>query len=101
MVMLRQVDTALILEVEDEDIAGEVVARYLRREGFGVRMAGHGAAALAAAADELPLLVVLDLMLPDMDGLKVCRRPRARRDPFPSSSSPPRARRAMRSWARC
>jgi len=66
-----------ILVVEDEDIVSEVVARYLRREGFRVKVAADGASALALAATEEPRLVVLDLMLPDMDGLEVCRRLRA------------------------
>ena len=77
MVTMRRQDTTLILVVEDDDIAREVVARYLRREGFGVRAAADGAAALAEAEAEAPHLVVLDLMLPDMDGLEVCRRLRA------------------------
>jgi len=66
-----------ILVVEDEDIVSEVVARYLRREGFRVKVAADGASALALAATEEPRLVVLDLMLPDMDGLEVCRQLRA------------------------
>jgi len=66
-----------ILVVEDEAIVGEVVARYLRREGFRVTVAVDGASALALAAAEAPRLVVLDLLLPDMDGLEVCRRLRA------------------------
>ncbi len=66
-----------ILVVEDEQIVSEVVARSLRREGFPVTVAADGAAALASAAADPARLVVLDLMLPDMDGLEVCRRLRA------------------------
>lgn len=67
----------LILVVEDEDIVSDLVARYLRREGFRVKVAADGATALAIASTEDPGLVLLDLLLPDMDGLEVCRRLRA------------------------
>jgi len=76
--MARQQEDRPILVVEDEAIVSEVVARYLRREGFRVKVAADGAAALALAAADEPRLVVLDLMLPDMDGLEVCRQLRAR-----------------------
>lgn len=66
-----------ILVVEDEEIVGDLVARYLRREGFRVKIAATGVAALSVAAADHPCLVVLDLLLPDMDGLEVCRRLRA------------------------
>jgi two-component system, OmpR family, response regulator ResD len=74
--MMKQ-ESELILVVEDEHIVSDVVARYLRREGFRVTVAADGASALASAAADQPRLVVLDLMLPDMDGLEVCRRLRA------------------------
>src|SRR5262245_26018409 len=68
-----------ILVVEDEAaIAGAVAAR-LRAEGFGVEVAGDGAAAIAAVRRLRPDLVVLDIMLPGMDGLEVCRRIQADR----------------------
>jgi two-component system response regulator ResD len=75
--MARLQEDHSILVVEDEEIVSEVVARYLRREGFRVKVAGDGVSALAFASAEEPRLVVLDLMLPDMDGLEVCRRLRA------------------------
>jgi len=75
--VVRHEEDRPILVVEDEAIVGEVVARYLRREGFRVIVAADGASALARAAIEEPRLVVLDLLLPDMDGLDVCRRLRA------------------------
>jgi DNA-binding response OmpR family regulator len=66
-----------ILVVDDEPIVTEVVERYLVREGFRVAVVHDGAAALAALETEAPDLVVLDLMLPKVDGLEVCRRVRA------------------------
>ncbi|MCX5381519.1 response regulator transcription factor [Streptomyces sp. NBC_00091] len=68
---------ARILVVDDDPTVSEVVAGYLRRAGFAVEEAGDGPAALAAAGRARPDLVVLDLMLPGLDGLEVCRRLRA------------------------
>ncbi|WAU81465.1 response regulator transcription factor [Streptomyces sp. Qhu-G9] len=69
---------ARILVVDDDPTVAEVVAGYLDRAGYAVDRAGDGPAALASAAAHWPELVVLDLMLPGMDGLEVCRRLRAR-----------------------
>jgi DNA-binding response OmpR family regulator len=66
-----------ILVVDDEQIVTEVVGRYLVREGYTVRTAADGETALRLAREEPPDLVVLDLMLPKIDGLEVCRRLRA------------------------
>ncbi|MYT22169.1 response regulator, partial [Streptomyces sp. SID7760] len=71
-------DGAGILVVDDDPTVSEVVAGYLDRAGFTVRLAADGPAALRAAEELRPDLVVLDLMLPGMDGLEVCRRLRAR-----------------------
>jgi two-component system response regulator ResD len=60
--------------VDDEDTITEVVSRYLERAGYEVNSAGDGPQALAQAALLHPDLVVLDLMLPDIDGLEVMRR---------------------------
>jgi DNA-binding response OmpR family regulator len=68
---------ARILIVDDEPMVREVAGRYLAREGYEVRGAGDGEAALVLAETEQPDLVVLDLMLPKLDGLTVCRRLRA------------------------
>ncbi|MEU8460310.1 response regulator transcription factor [Streptomyces sp. NPDC029003] len=68
---------ARVLVVDDDPTVSEVVAGYLRRAGFAVEEAGDGPAALDAAARIRPDLVVLDLMLPGIDGLEVCRRLRA------------------------
>jgi DNA-binding response OmpR family regulator len=64
--------SARVLIVEDEDIVSEVVERYLRRDGHSVRRVADGTAALTEFADFAPDLIVLDLMLPGMDGLDVC-----------------------------
>jgi len=66
-----------VLVVDDDPTVSDVVRRYLERDGFAVRLAGDGPAALATFAGERPDLVVLDLMLPGIDGLEVCRRMRA------------------------
>lgn len=66
-----------VLVVEDEPMVAEVVERYLRRDGYSVTVVHDGQAALEAYEDFQPDLVVLDLMLPGIDGLEVCRRLRA------------------------
>jgi DNA-binding response OmpR family regulator len=63
-----------VLVVDDDPTVAEVVTRYLEREGFAVEAAADGADALSRAAAEAPDLVLLDLMLPGLDGLEVCRR---------------------------
>ncbi len=60
-----------ILVVDDEETVREVVRRYLERDGFIVREAGDGFEALDAIRDEIPDLIVLDLMLPGIDGLSL------------------------------
>ena len=71
-----------VLVVDDDPTVSEVVAGYLNRAGFAVDVAADGPTAVAGAAAQPPDLVVLDLMLPGMDGLEVCRR--IRRDgPLP------------------
>lgn len=60
-----------ILVVDDEAVLAEMVSMALRYEGWTVRTAGDGAAALAAAREERPDAVLLDVMLPDMSGLEV------------------------------
>lgn len=66
-----------ILVVDDEPSIREVVGLYLRREGFEVESAADGPAALAAIDRVRPDLVVLDLMLPGVDGLTITRQLRA------------------------
>ncbi len=67
-----------MLVVDDEPTIGEVVSRYLRRAGYETRVAEDGFAALDAVAEHPPDLVVLDLMLPGIDGLELMRRVRER-----------------------
>jgi DNA-binding response OmpR family regulator len=66
-----------VLVVDDEPTITDVVSRYLQRAGYDTRSAADGPAALQRAAEVRPDLVVLDLMLPGMDGLEVMRRLRA------------------------
>jgi DNA-binding response OmpR family regulator len=63
-----------ILVVDDEASVVEVLTLYLRREGFDVRQARDGEEALAAIRNKRPALIVLDLMLPGIDGLEIMRR---------------------------
>lgn len=67
-------DPITVLVAEDDPTVAEVVARYLEREGFRVDIVGDGVAALERAIANPPHLLVLDLMLPGMSGLEVCRR---------------------------
>src|SRR5580765_5372658 len=68
-----------ILVVDDEAAVSEAVRARLSNEGFRVVLAADGPQALELAEAEQPDLVVLDLMLPGMDGLEVCRRLQSRR----------------------
>src|SRR5258706_4766493 len=72
-----------ILVVDDDPTVSDVVRRYLERAGYQVMLAPDGPAALTAFARHRPDLVVLDLMLPGIDGLEVCRRLRGRADGVP------------------
>jgi two-component system, OmpR family, response regulator ResD len=75
-----------VLVVDDEPTIGEVLARYLERAGYHTRVAGDGPQALALCAASPPDLVVLDVMLPGIDGLEVI----SRLHEGDSSSRPPR-----------
>jgi len=74
---------AHVLVVDDDPTVSDVVRRYLEQDGCRVRLAADGLAALAAVADDQPDLVVLDLMMPGLDGLEVCRRLRHRLPDLP------------------
>jgi DNA-binding response OmpR family regulator len=69
--------TPRVLIIEDDPNVSEVVTRYLEREGYAVVNAADGQAGLELALSDPPDLVVLDLMLPSLSGLEVCRRLRA------------------------
>jgi DNA-binding response OmpR family regulator len=66
-----------VLVVDDDPTVSDVVRRYLERDGFVVESVADGAATLAAAAARPPDLVLLDLGLPGVDGLEVCRQLRS------------------------
>ena len=66
-----------LLMIEDDARLARMVSEYLGQSGFVMRHAGDGQGGLLAVQDSPPDLVILDLMLPDMDGLEVCRRIRA------------------------
>jgi len=63
-----------VLVVEDESSIASFVALYLKNAGYGVKTAATGGEALSDVAAETPALIVLDLMLPDIDGIEVCKR---------------------------
>ena len=67
-----------VLIVDDDPTVSDVVRRYLEQDGCAVRLAADGADGLAAVAADRPDLVVLDLMMPGIDGIEVCRRLRER-----------------------
>jgi DNA-binding response OmpR family regulator len=69
---------ATVLVVDDEPIVREIVATYLRREGYRALEAGDGVTARDLIERAQPALVVLDVMLPGIDGLELCRWIRAR-----------------------
>jgi DNA-binding response OmpR family regulator len=73
----------LILVVDDETNIIQLTKLYLEREGFKVASAADGAEALAEVDRLRPSLMVLDVMLPEIDGLEVCRRLRGEDNPIP------------------
>lgn len=78
--ILTMTDTEKILVVDDEPMVREVVAAYLQREGFDVDEASTGTRALVSIQESPPDLVVLDVMLPEVDGLSVLTEIRRRGD---------------------
>jgi DNA-binding response OmpR family regulator len=69
-----------VLVVEDEASIASFVSLYLKNAGYEVRTAANGTEALASAERDKPSLIVLDLMLPDIDGIEICRRIRQKSD---------------------
>lgn len=62
-----------VLIVEDDETTAQIVRSYLVHEGYAVEIAGDGISALRAVGREPPHLVLLDVMLPELDGMEVCR----------------------------
>ena len=80
MLSVRQMNESMnaqILMIEDDERLAKMVGDYLRQSGFGFSHAADGLQGLGAVQHSSPDLVILDLMLPDMDGLQVCQRIRA------------------------
>jgi two-component system alkaline phosphatase synthesis response regulator PhoP len=71
------VDMTRVLVVEDDRDIAELVGRYLERAGYTVELLSSGRQALTAIAERPPDLLILDLMLPQVDGLEICRAIRA------------------------
>ncbi len=67
----------LVLVVEDDEDISRLISYHLEKEGYAVLSAGSGPEALEYAFEYYPDLVILDIMLPEMDGLEVCRRLRS------------------------
>src|SRR5205809_2245807 len=80
MMLASETIAGRVLVVEDDAEIADVLRRTLRQEGHEVRSATDGVAALQMAEDFVPDLVILDLGLPKLDGVEVCRRLRAESD---------------------
>src|SRR5581483_1198724 len=80
--MISGASTIRALVVDDEQRLRDLVQGYLEREGFSVLAAADGQLALDLARKHAPDIVVLDLMLPGLDGLEVCRRLRTFSDAY-------------------
>ena len=76
-----------VLVVEDDPDIAQLVAHYLEKAGFSADMVANGREALTTIAAKPPDVLILDLMLPHVDGLEICRvvRSNPRRRPSPSS----------------
>lgn len=76
-------EPALILIADDNEANRDILARRLEAQGYDLIMAADGEEALATAREKLPDLILLDIMMPKMDGLEVCRRLKGDKDlPF-------------------
>ncbi len=74
---MKPMSTPQLLMIEDDTRLAQMVGEYLTQSGFGFNHAADGASGLTQLQEHAPDLVILDLMLPDTDGLEVCRRIRA------------------------
>ncbi len=81
-----------VLVVDDEQMLTDLLSMALRMEGWDVRTAGSGFDALSAARDFEPDAMVLDIMMPDLDGMAVLQRLRHSGNDVPVLSSPRRTR---------
>src|SRR5438874_9458919 len=72
--------TQSVLVVEDEASIASFVSLYLKNAGYDVRTVANGRDALSSVESDEPSLIVLDLMLPDIDGIEICRRLRQKSD---------------------
>ena len=88
-----------ILIVDDEAPIIDVLSYNLKRAHYDVLVAWDGEQALAVARRELPDLIILDLMLPKLDGIEVCRARCAATATCRSSCSPPATKRSTGWWA--
>jgi DNA-binding response OmpR family regulator len=79
-VVTNRPDHRLVLVVEDEPAIADVIVTYLSKSGYRVRVESDGAAALEAVRAQRPDAIVLDVGLPTIDGIEVCRRLRAAQD---------------------
>src|SRR5918912_1209520 len=77
---MAETESQRILVVEDEASIASFVSLYLKNAGYSVTTAASGGEALQHVAVGPPALIVLDLMLPDVDGIELCRRIRQRWD---------------------
>src|SRR5690348_17007119 len=77
---MAQAGTTSVLVVEDESSIASFVALYLKNAGYTVKTAATGGEALKQIGADQPSLIVLDLNLPDIDGIEVCRRIRKSAD---------------------
>jgi two-component system response regulator MprA len=80
---VRAVGSSTVLVVEDDRAVRDALRRALELEGYRVLTAGDGQAGLDLVAEARPDAVILDVMMPTLDGLSACRRLRARRDRTP------------------
>ena len=89
----------LILIADDDQVVHESLGLYLSAEGYEHQSAYDGQQALDMVESLHPDMMVLDLMMPRVSGIDVCRTIRQTSNSCPSSCSPPRARRSTGSWA--
>src|SRR5205823_1220782 len=98
---LNIVNRYRILIVDDDAMAREFLKRILEHAGYEVMTAGSGPEALRKLHEGIPHLVVVDLMMPEMDGFELCRRIKTTSTSPSSSSAPSQPSRARSKACRC